>query len=451
MKENKTAITRRGFLKGGLAAAAAVGFPTIVPATVFGANAPSNRIVMGSIGVGNQGANNLKAFLNEEQVQLAAVCDVNRGSYGYATDAQFLGREPARKMVNDFYAQKKRSGTGTGCAMYTDFRELLARPDIDAVCITVPDHWHAVIALAAAAAGKHIYGEKPLALTIEEGRAMVQAVRRHGITFQTGTHHRSNQLMRFALELVRNGRIGELKRIRIILGPSHKPGPTSTWTPQPVPDGFDYDMWLGPAPWAPYHPDRCLYRFRFFMDYAGGNLTNNGTHMFDLAQWGNGSDGSGPVEMIYQGGTFPKDGLFDASSDLKFAARYANGVEIVCRTEPDVGVDMYFDGTKGWVGYNGSKVTIEPSALWRETIGADEIHLYKSLEHHRNFLECLRSGREPITPVETGHRSTSICHLGNICMQLGRDLKWDPVKEEFPGDEQANRMLSRPMREPWHL
>lgn len=443
--------TRRQFLKRGLAATAALGLPSIVPSTVFGANAPSNRIVMGCIGVGNQGFNNLKAFLQEDEVQIAAVCDVNRGSYGYATDAQYLGREPARQYVDEFYGQKRRSGKGKGCDAYSDFRELLAREDIDAVVNVTPDHWHALITVAAARAGKHIYGEKPLALTINEGKAMVEAVRRHGVTFQTGTHHRSNQQMRFALELVRNGRIGQLKRITIDLGPSHRPGPAGTWTPQPVPDGFDYDMWLGPAPWAPYHPDRCLYRFRFFMDYAGGNLTNNGTHMFDLAQWGNGTDHTGPVEMIYEGGTFPKDGLYDASSDLKFTARYANGVEIVCRTKPDVSVDMRFEGTKGWVSYNGSKVTIEPASLWRETIDPDELHLYRSLEHHRNFLECVRSGREPITPVETGHRSTTICHLGNICMQLGRNLQWDPEKQEFPGDEQANRMLSRPMRHPWHL
>jgi predicted dehydrogenase len=314
-----------------------------------------------------------------------------------------------------------------------------------------PDHWHALVTVAAARAGKHIYSEKPLALTIREGQAMVQAVRECGVTLQTGTHHRSKADVRFAMELIRNGRIGRLRRVTIDLGPTHRPGPPSTWQPAPIPDGFDYEMWLGPAPWAPYHPDRCLYKFRFFMDYAGGNLTNNGTHMFDLAQWGNGTDRTGPVELIYQGGTFPKDGLFDASSDIAFAARFSNGVEYVCRTRPEVSVDMRFEGTDGWIAYNGSKVTMSPESLWRESIAPGEINLYRSVEHHRNFIDCLLSGREPITPVEVGHRSTSLCHLGNICMQLGRNLKWDPIREEFPGDEQANRLLSRPMRAPWHL
>ena len=443
--------SRRRFLKTGLAAVTAYGFPAIVPASVLGAGAPSNRINLACIGTGNQGTNDMKAFLQEDDVQVVAVCDVNRGSYGYATDAQFLGREPGRQLVNQTYAERTRAGRYKGCDAYHDFREVLARPDVDAVTIVVPDHWHAVMTVMAARAGKHIYCEKPLALTINEGKAMVEAVRRHGVTLQTGTHHRSNQQMRFALELVRNGRIGQLKRIAIDLGPSHRPGPASTWTPAPIPEGFDYDMWLGPAPWAPYHPDRCLYRFRFFMDYAGGNLTNNGTHMFDLAQWGNGTDGTGPVEILYQGGTFPKDGLYDASSNIGFAARYANGVEIVCRTLPDANVNIRFEGTAGWINYDGSKVIIEPQALWRETIAPGEIHLYRSLKHTRNFLDCLRSGREPITPVETGHRSTTICHLGNICMQLGRDLKWDPDGQEFPGDEQANRLLSRAMRAPWSL
>lgn len=452
--------TRRQFLKGSLAAAAALGFPTIIPASALGADgavAPSNRITMGCIGLGGMGTNDMRAFLAQDDVQVLAVCDVNRssGEYGHwfklGWQGANFGREPGRLIVNEHYAQQRPSGKYAGCAAYSDFRELIARDDIDAVTVVTPDHWHAVIAIAAAKTGKHIYCEKPMTLTLNEGKAMIQAVRRHGVTFQTGSHERSNQGPRFMCELVRNGHIGKVQRIIVNVGPTHREGPASTWEPMPIPDGFDYDMWLGPAPWAPYHKDRCLYNFRFLLDYSGGNLTNYGAHSVDLAQWGMGADATGPVEIKYQGGGYPKDGLFDASSDVRFTARYASGTELVCRTaKPDVYVR--FEGTEGWVDYqaNGA-VNAEPASLLRTSFSPGEIRLPVSTEHHRNFIDAIRSGQDPVAPVEAGHRSASVCHLGNICMQLGRDLKWDPEKEEFPGDEQANRLLSRPMRGPWRL
>ena len=443
--------TRRDFLKtAGPAAAALLGAPAVVPSSVFGANAPSNRIHLACIGTGNQGFNNMRGFLQNEDARIVAVCDVNRGSYGYKDPSQYCGREPAREEVEAFYAKKTRPGRYRGCEATSDFREALAREDVDAVVIVVPDHWHAVMTVMAARAGKHIYCEKPMTLTIAEGRVMVRAVRRHGIVFQTGSQERSSRQTRFACELVRNGRIGELKRILTVVGPNNKTAPPRDWEPTPVPEGFDYDMWLGPAPWAPYHKDRCFYTFRFGLDYSGGQTTNFGAHSNDMAQWGNGTDHTGPVEVEDLGGEFPEDGLFNTATKVHFRARYANGVELECKTRSDA-VGARFEGAEGWVqtGYGG--FFTHPESLKRAEIGPNEIHLYRSDNHYRNFLDGVRTGKEPAAPVEVGHRSATICHLGNIAMMLKRKLRWDPERERFPDDNEANRMLSKPTRAPWHL
>ena len=217
----------------------------------------------------------------------------------------------------------------------------------------------------------------------------------------------------------------------------------------PVPDWLDYDMWLGPAPWVPYHKSRCLYTFRFGLDYSGGQTTNLGAHFVDVAQWANGTDHTGPVEVEDLGGEFPVDGFFNTVTRVYFRAQYANGVELVLKT--DQGGPMRFEGTEGWIQLHKGELTSSPESVKDSTIGPDEIHLYKSSDHHRNFIDCIKTRGLTAAPVEAGHRSTSICHLGNIAMTLKRKLRWDPDKERFIDDDQANRMLSRSMRSPWHL
>lgn len=450
-------ITRRAFLRG---AASALTFPYIVPSSALGKAgtvAASNRITMGSIGTGGMGTNNMRGFMANRDVQVVAVCDVVKASnqYGHwykkGWQGAWFGREPARNIVEDHYARQKSSGGYKGCAAYVDFHELLARDDIDAVCITTPDHWHAIPAITAAKAGKDIYCEKPLSLTIAEGRAMVEAVRRYGVVFQTGSQHRSQQLNRFACELVRNGRIGQVKRVLTKLGRHGKRFEIPTWEPMAPPDWLDYDMWLGPAPRAPYHENRCLYTFRFISDYSGGETTNTGAHKFDLVQWGLGTELTGPVEIEDLGSEFPKTGLFNVVSRIRFRAKYTNGVELTCSPEGPFGGMARFEGTEGWVEVGGTAFRTYPESLKESVIGPNEMHLYESNDHKRNFLDCIKTRREPIAPVEVGHRSASVCHLANIAMMLKRNLQWDPEKELFVNDEQANRMLSRPMHSPWRL
>jgi predicted dehydrogenase len=434
-------------------ATTAVAFPYVVPSSVFGANSPSNRITMGCIGLGGMGTNDMRQFMGYEDVQIVAVCDPVTGSreYGHwyknGWKGNYLGRLPAKLIVEDHYTNKKPTPSFKGCAAYVDFRELLVRDDIDAVTVVTPDHWHAVISIMAAKTGKHIYCEKPMTLTIAEGRAMAEAVRCHGVVFQTGSHERSKLKTRFGCELVRNGRIGELKRIITPVGPNNRKPPPVPWKPMPVPKELDYDMWLGPAKWEPYHKDRCLYKFRFILDYSGGQTTNLGAHSLDMAQWGNGTDHTGPIEVEDLGGEFPKDGLFTTPTKIHFRALYANGVELICKTDPKGWVGSRFEGTEGWVQVG--RFDTYPKSLKTSVIGPNEIHLYKSNDHHRNFIDCIKTRRETAAPVEVGHRSAAVCHLGNIAMMLKRKLQWDPEKEQFVNDEQANRLLDRPRRAPW--
>jgi predicted dehydrogenase len=288
-----------------------------------------------------------------------------------------------------------------------------------------------------------VYVEKPMTLTLREGRAMIRAVRRHRRILQVGTQRRSSSNWRFACELVRNGRIGRL--LRVETGIPTRPGEVMAWRPEPVPPELDYDLWLGPAPWAPYTTNRCHYNFRFIRDYSGGEMTNTGAHWFDIAQWGIGADETGPVEV--QGtGAYHREGLWDSFHHVHVEWTYANGVKLLCTNTGSV----KFVGTEGWV--QGDARQAEPASILKSTIGPDEIHLYPSRGSHMlNFLDCVRTRAEPAAPVEVGHRTAAVCHTGNIAMTLGRKLKWDPVREEFPGDEEANRMMWRPYRSPWHL
>jgi predicted dehydrogenase len=413
-------VSRRQFLRSSaVAAGAAFALPTMVPASVFGAAAPSERITIGCIGVGNMGSSDLKAFKGNAGAQVVAVCEV---------DAQRL--EEARKLAGI----EEKSG-------YRDFRELLARADIDAVTVVTPDHWHVPISIAAVRAGKDVYCEKPLTLTILEGRELVREVRRYGRVLQTGSQQRSSDDFRRACELVRNGYIGDVKTVTVGL-PGNNRTCEPTWEPQPVPEGFDYDFWLGPAEWAPYHKQRCHYEFRFLLDYSGGQVTNWGAHHLDIAQWGLGMDNSGPVEIV-GAGEFPQSGLFTTATKVHSKCTYATGTKLVCKTG---GSNTRFEGTKGWVDVKRGGLETEPASLKTQTLGANEIHLYDSQNHHQNFLDCVKSREEPIAGVEVGQRTSTLCHLGNIAMLLKRPLKWDPAREEFLGDDVANRMRRRPAR-----
>jgi hypothetical protein len=442
-------MKRREFLKTALAASAAWKTASLVPRSVFGAGAPSNRINVGIIGLGNQSRIDLPAFLKQDDTQVVAVADVNTASYGYADPKHFLGRKPGQEAVNAYYAKKAGAGRYKGCDAYNDFREILGRADVDAVAIIVPDHWHAIMTVMAAKAGKDIYCEKPLSLTIRQGQEMVRAVRRHKRILQTGSQWRSDEVARRACELVRSGRIGQLRRIVTEIAENNAESPGPGWKPMPVPEGFDYATWLGPAPLAPYHKDRCFYRFRFILDYSGGQTTNFGCHSNGLAQWGNGTDGSGPVEFEDQGSQWPLPGsLFTAPTRVSFRARYANGVELLCQTTKR-GFGVRFEGTEGWIEFTTQGLQTSPKSLGDAPI--KRAALSRSQAHVRNFLDCVRSRRDPIEPVECGHRTASLCHLGNIAMKLGRKIRWDPKEEKIIGDDEAAAMLSRPMRAPWTL
>ena len=430
------------------------GFPTIVPASALGregAVAPSNRITMGFIGTGNQGIGDMKHFLKDERVQVVAVCDVNRESDGY-WDGAIGGREPAKRIVEEKYAAEMTSGTYQGCAAYNDFRDLLARTDIDAVEIATPDHWHAIPVIEACKAGKDIYCQKPLSLTVAEGRAMSDAVKQYGRVFQTGSQQRSDSHFRRACELVRNGRIGTVHTVRCGM-PGGRPDIAKTGDrkqPEPVPEGFDYDFWLGPAPDKPYAPARCHVNFRWIYDYSGGQVSDWGGHHPDCAQWGLGTDYTGPVEIRNAQAEFPPDPLWDTATSYSFEALYAYGPTMIISSSERGGVT--WEGTDGWVWADRGRHDASSKEILESEIGPEEIHLYASDNHFRNFIDCILSREETVAPVEVAHRSITICHLGNIALRMGRDsLRWDPETEQILNDAEAAKMLHRPYREPWKL
>ena len=448
MKNN---MTRRKFLKTSAAiAASVVVLPQMVPSSVFGADAPSQRVTMAFIGVGNQGTNDMRGFLQDSRVQVVAVCDVNRESTGYWSNA-LGGREPARRIVNEFYARKTGQADFKGCEAYEDFRELLARKDIDAVETAVPDHWHAIPVIAAAKAGKDIYGQKPLSLTISDGRAMANAVKRYGRIFQCGSQQRSDFNFRRVCELVRNGKIGKLQTVECGLpgGTPDYVGTNPSKQTRLVPEGFNYDFWLGPAPEAPYCPARCHVNWRWVLDYSGGQVTDWGGHHPDIAQWGMDTESTGPVEIINAKGVFNKNDLYNTATQYYFECIYKNGVKLVISNKLRGGVK--FIGTDGWVWANRGQHQASSDAIKNAQLGANDVHLYESNDHFRNFIDCVISRKEPIAPIETAHRSITLAHLGNIAMILGRNLKWDPDKEKFVNDAEADAMLSRPLRSPWRM
>ena len=443
-------MNRRTFLQTTAAFGSA---PMFIPAAALGRDgkvAPSNRITMGVIGTGNQGTGDMKAFLRDERVQVVAVCDVNRETPGYWENA-IGGREPARAIVEWHYARDKHSGIYKGCTAYEDFRDVIGRKDIDALLIAVPDHWHSIPVIQGTRAGKDIYGEKPLSLTIGEGRAMSDAVKASGRIFQCGSQQRSDVRFRKACEIVRNGRIGKLHTVLCGL-----PGGTPDYgetgdrqEPEPIPDGFNYDFWLGPVPEAPYAPGRCFVNFRWILSYSGGQITDWGGHHPDIAQWGMGTVLTGPTAIRNGQAVWAKEKLWNTATDYYFEAIYENGVKLIVSSRVRGGVT--FEGSDGWVWVNRGAIEASPMSLLDYEPGPNEIHLYRSDDHHRNFIDCVISRKEPIAPIEQAHRSITIAHLGNISLRLGRDLRWDPKTEKVLDDDAANQMLSRPMRKPWTI
>lgn len=420
--------TRRQFL----ATTAAVAAPLIIPASALGrdgATAPSERITLGAIGTGNRGMSNLAAFKGDPRVQILAVCDVDKAHRDQAADLAGLGSDAA----------------------YNDYRELLARDDIDAVSIATPDHWHALNTIHSAAAGKDIFCEKPLSLTIAEGRRMADAVAKHNVVLQTGTWRRSMPMCRRACELVRNGYIGELQTIECGVPEGYairgefKPG----YPVEPVPEGFDYDRWLGPAPEKPYTPARCHFNFRWLLDYSEGYISDWGAHYYDIAQWGANMDATGPVHIA---GTaeFPRGGFFDASIKHLIEFEYANGVRLIAlSTSDNKRYGIKFIGSEGWLHVESNDITSSIAGINDVQLKDSDERLYASDNHVADFLECVASRKQPAAPMEAGHRTATICHLGHIAATLKRELHWDPATEEFKNDPEANALRDRPMRGNW--
>ncbi len=441
-KENHPHITRRRFLK--TAAAAIAVAPAIVPSSILGQSAPSNTMQMGCIGVGRQGKGDMQEMIYrglEVGARVAAVCDVDRHRM---EDAQWL--------VDRIYAAELGKEGYKGCDACSDFRELLERKDIDGVLIVMPDHWHAAAGIAAANAGKDIYLEKPMTYTIAEGQKLVKAVRKNKRILQVGSQQRSSVYFRMACELVRSGRIGKLHTIRVWL-----PEDQGTGNPQPmpVPKNLDYNLWLGPRPEAPFTEDRVHPQADYsrpgwlqIEDYSPGMITGWGSHMIDIAQWGNGTGDTGPVGIEARG-QFPDRGLFDVHTTFYAEAKYANGVRLIMETGSPAGVR--FEGDMSWIFVKRGEIQAFDRAILKPENRTDEIKLYNSSNHMKNFLECMRSRKEPVAPVEAGHRSNSICLMTHIAMKLGRKLKWDPEFERFIGDDEANCLLDYTHRDPWKL
>ena len=410
-------LPRRAFLKGAAAASTAL-LTSRARATSW-----NDKIGFGLIGCGSLGRHHhLRNILTRSAFDVRAVCD---------PDEQYLGQ-----------AIDMTGGRATG---YRDFRHLLDRHDIDAVMVVTPDHWHSIATVRACEAGKDVYCEKPLSLTVSEGRAMVDAARRYGRVFQTGSQQRSSSQFHHACDLVRNGRIGRLKHVRACIGS----GPTCDYEPpQAVPKHLDWDLWLGPAPFVEYTPKRCHYTFRWFYDYSGGKMTDWGAHHLDIAQWGIGADDSGPVSVE---GTarHPAAGLYETAVQFDVHYTYGNGVTVHCTSEGENGVT--FEGTDGSIFVSRGRISADPPEILDQPVNAGDVKLYESRDHRGDWVDCMRERRRPICDVEIGHRSATVCHLGNIALRLGRKLSWNPEGERFVGDDEANRLLSRPMRAPWSL
>ncbi len=437
MKRTKP-VSRRGFLRGAVAAGAALVFPAIVPGRALGKDgtvAPSERLTMCCIGVGGMGSGNMGAFLNKPEVQVVAICDVIRQN-----------RERAKNAVDANNGNKD-------CQAYLDLFEMLdSRKDLDLASIALPDHWHALAAVACARAGLDIYGEKPLARSIREGRAICDAVKRYGRIWQTGSWQRSSGEFHRGAEIVHAGHLGQVRKVEVGLPTGKVCGVVK---PQAVPDGLDWDRWLGPAPWCEYVPfntrDSVMNDWRWLQDYSGGQLTDWAGHHIDIAHWGLGFDHTGPVKVEPVNVEFPKDGLWNVAVTYRFILTYRDGVQITVANDQQVEHGTRWFGERGSLHVTRGGIQSDPAGIINEPIGSDEPRLYLSRDHHQNFLDCVKTRRETITPAEVAHRSISTALLGEIAMLTGRTLEWDPDREEIRNDPEANALLGRPYRAPYSL
>lgn len=435
-----TDISRRAFLRTTAAGMIAAGLPKWFVAEAEAAEAaqaaqrrpigPNDTINIGCIGPGGrkggfqQGLNVARWVASKPGVKLVAVCDVD------AT-----------------HKREAAAAVGPDCAMYSDFRELLERKDIDAVVIGTPDHWHAVICAAAMRAGKDVYCEKPLTLTIDEGKRITRIWKQTGAVFQTGSQQRSDGQFRLACELVRNGRIGNIERVEAHLPAGATGGPFAV---KPVPTDLDWNMWLGPAPYTDYVPERTHGSFRHWLEYSGGMMTDWGAHHNDIAQWGLGMDRSGPIAVEAVGVRHFGHNCFNAFQEFEVTYTYPGGVQLVTSHKGENGV--HFQGDEGWIFVSRGVLRASDQRLLEEPLPSNAERLYVSNDHAANFVECMRSRKQPICDCEIGHRSVSVCHLGNICLRLGgRRLEWDPEKEDFLADAEASQLVARRMRGAWSV
>ncbi len=433
-------ISRRSFLKG--TAIGVIGFPYIISSSALGkagSVAASDRITVGCIGVGSQGTAVMRNFLAQKDTHVVAVCDVKSHV-----------RKTAGDLVNEHYKS-------TGCAVYNDFRELIARDDIDVVLIATPDHWHVPVALAAVRAGKDVYLEKPMGLSLAQDQALRAAVHRYGRVFQFGTQQRSDRNFHFACELVLNGRIGKLHTINVWSPGSEQGGSPK---PVPVPEWLDYDMWLGPAPYTPSTKDRCSNKLWWFIsDYALGFIAGWGVHPLDIALWGGGEKVTCPLE-IEGAGIWPTKGVCNTAMNWNVVCRYDSGLTMNFAGVPfpEKWQKRYgrttthgtaFEGTEGWVRVDRAGINTYPKKLLATEFGPNEIKLYKSSNHVRNLLDCVKSRAETICPIDVAVQADIICHISDIAIRLEQKLRWDPKNEHFVNNNAANRRLSRPMRSPW--
>ncbi len=432
-------INRRQFLKKfSMATAGVLGFPSIVPAPALGRQGilpPSDRIVMAGIGFGMMGIPNMKSFLEKDEVQWVAVCDL---------DKKHLQR--AKDIVDEKYGN-------TNCSTYHDFRELFKRNDLDAVSLALPDHWHAIVSIAAARSGLDIYGEKPFTHSLPEGRALCNAVKRYGRIWQTGSWQRSVANFHKGAGLVRNGRIGKILKVEVGLPSGHYDfaGTGGQETMGLPPSHLDYNFWLGPAPYAPYCPARVHMNWRWNLDIGGGQLMDWIGHHLDIAHWGLGFDSTGPVEVEGYG-EYSRAGIWNSPTRYLFTAKYADKISItIAGGHKNIKMGTKWTGEYGWVYVDRGQFETHPSYLKQDIIGTNEIRLYNSRDHHQNFLDCVKSRKQTITPAETAHRSASVGHLGMISIKLGRKIKFDPQTETILNDSEAERLLGRSYRSPWQL
>ena len=429
--------SRRTFLRrSATAVAGAFVIPTIVPSNVFGRGGrltPSDRIVIGAIGTGSQGMSNMHDFLRlKDAVRFVAVCDVDAGRLTQAKDTV------------------DKANNSRDCRTYSDFRELLDKEKLDAVSIALPDHWHGIIYTEAVNKKMNVYGEKPICRTIEDGRVIVNAVRKNNIIWQTGSWQRSEDNFRKGAELTINGRAGKINYIEV--GLPDGGGGIGTPPVREIPPELNWEMWLGPAPKVPYR-GVCHWNWRWILDYSGGQLTDWAGHHIDIANWGAGLEHTGPVEVSGTG-VYPPEGIYNVPVEYDFLCKYRNGIEmrVANASRLKLGMGTTWHGDKGWIHTDrGGVLTASDPKILEEVIADNEIHLYRSTNHWQNFIDCVRSGNQAIAPIEVAYRAISVALLGEIAMTTGQTIYWDPETEEIQGNPRASRLLKRPYRAPWIL